>query len=92
MEIEFFELLDSVVHQASLLLQLIQATEPSFSADSVEAEVLTARYFLNVLEHYPNGQISPFDLCRIFNNIEIGFYGSSKKSSCKHRILFNMDG
>lgn len=78
MEIEFFELLDSAVNQASLLLQLIQATDPSFSADSVEAEILTARYFLKLLEHYQNGQISPFDLCRIFNNIEIGFMGAAR--------------
>ncbi|EOR09038.1 hypothetical protein [Acinetobacter genomosp. 15BJ] len=77
-EVEFFELLDSAVNQESLLLELIQTTDPSFSADSVEAEILTARYFLNILEHYKNGQIRPFDLCRIFNNIEIGFIGAPR--------------
>ncbi|EPG38188.1 hypothetical protein F907_02160 [Acinetobacter colistiniresistens] len=77
-EVEFFELLESAVDQESLLLQLIQTTDSSFSADSVEAEILTARYFLNILEHYENGQIRPFDLCRIFNNIEIGFMGAQR--------------
>ncbi|WP_436897214.1 hypothetical protein [Acinetobacter gyllenbergii] len=77
-EVEFFELLDSAVNQESLLLQLIHASDPNFSADSVEAEILTACYFLNILEHYKNGQIRPFDLCRIFNNIEIGFMGAPR--------------
>jgi hypothetical protein len=72
-EMDFFELLDTRVDQKASLFELIQATDPSFSVDCVEAEVLAARYFLKVLEHYQNGQIRPFDLCRIFNNIEAGF-------------------
>lgn len=61
-----------------MLFELIQATDPGFSLDCVEAEVLAAHYFLDVLEHYRNGLIRPFDLCRIFNNIETGFMGAPR--------------
>lgn len=77
-EMDFFELLDTRVDQKALLFELIQATDPSFSVDCVEAEVLAAHYFLNILARYQFGEIRPFELCRIFNNIEIGFMGAAR--------------
>lgn len=77
-EMDFFELLDIRVDQKASLFELIQATDPSFSVDCVEAEVLAAHYFLNILARYQFGEIRPFELCRIFNNIEIGFMGAAR--------------
>lgn len=77
-EMDFFELLDIRVDQKALRFELIQATDPSFSVDCVEAEVLAAHYFLNILARYQVGEIRPFELCKIFNNIEAGFIGAPR--------------
>lgn len=77
-EIECFELFDHDADHKSLLLGLIQRVDVNFSVNSIEAEILAAHYFLNVLKKYQVGEIRPFELCKIFNNIEAGFMGATR--------------
>lgn len=85
-DIDFFELLDGVVDHEAILLQLIQKGDPNFSVNSFEAEILTARYFLDILYHYKIGLIQPLRLCQIFSKIETCFLGASR--NLEERVVY----
>ncbi|MCH7307308.1 hypothetical protein MMO38_04000 [Acinetobacter sp. NIPH 1852] len=85
-DVDFFELLDGAIDHEAILLQLIQKGDPNFSVNSFEAEILTARYFLDVLYHYKIGLIQPLRLCQIFSKIETSFLSASR--NLEERVVY----
>lgn len=49
------------------------AVEPDFSPQSLSAEILAAKYLINLIKRYLNDEITPMDICRVINNIDRGF-------------------
>ncbi|MDS7929430.1 MULTISPECIES: hypothetical protein [Acinetobacter] len=78
-QIDYFtELLLPFNDYNSLLLRTINITDPSFSYNCIEAEILAARFFLDILNNYQENNLSPVQLCTIFNNLETGFMGAPR--------------
>ncbi|CAI3938734.1 unnamed protein product [Commensalibacter communis] len=71
--LELFENLYQETHFESLLLSIIQKTDPSFNKDNLECEVLTAFFFLYFLYAYQDQKIQPIELLNIFSKIEAKF-------------------
>lgn len=67
------ELLELYPNYEPLLLNVIQAKDSEFSSNCLEAEIMAANFFLDVLADYKNGNLSPLKLCTIFSNLESGF-------------------
>jgi len=57
----------------SLLLNLIHISDPEFSHNCLEAEILAAEFFLRILYSYKDGNIKPIKLFKIFSALEAGF-------------------
>lgn len=70
----FIEFTQAETNYAEIILQLIQQSDPEFLPNCFEAEVLTAHFFLNILNHYQHMKgISPLQLCKLFSDIESEF-------------------
>ncbi|WP_180124369.1 hypothetical protein [Acinetobacter sp. YH12097] len=67
------ELLELYPNYEPLLLSVIQIKDSEFSSNCLEAEILAAKFFLDVLADYKNGNLNPLKLCKIFSNLEKGF-------------------
>lgn len=73
------ELLELYPNYEPLLLDVIQKKDFGFSYNCLEAEILAADFFLNILTDYKNRNLSPFKLCKIFNNLENGFLDAPRE-------------
>ena len=60
-------------HFEDILFRLSTAVEPDFSPQSLSAEILAAKYLINLIKRYLNDEITHMDICRVMNNIDRGF-------------------
>ncbi|ERL56747.1 hypothetical protein [Psychrobacter aquaticus] len=76
---EVFELLDAKKdHFEDILFRLSAAAEPDFSPQSLSAEILAAKYLINLIKKYLNDEITPMDICKVINNIDCGFMNAPR--------------
>ena len=71
---EVFEIFYAPKHQfEDILFRLSIAVEPDFLPQSLSAEILAAKYLINLIKRYLNDEITPLDICRVINNIDCDF-------------------
>jgi len=76
---EVFEIFDAQEHHfEDILFKLSIAEEPDFSPQSLSAEILAAKYLINLIKRYLNDEITPLDICRVINNIDCGFMNAPR--------------
>ncbi|MCG3857735.1 hypothetical protein [Psychrobacter sp. Ps2] len=61
-----------------ILFRLSIEAELNFSPQSLSAEILVAKYLINVIKRYLNDEITPLDICRVISNIDCGFMDAQR--------------
>ncbi len=76
---EVFEIFYAPEHHfEDILFRLTVATEPDFLPQSLSAEILAAKYLINLIKRYLNDEVIPIDICRVINNIDCGFMNAPR--------------
>lgn len=76
---EVFEIFDaSEQHLKDILLRLSMTIDSEFSPQSLNAEILAAKYLINSINRYLNDEATPIDICRVVRKIDGGFMNAPR--------------
>ena len=76
---EAFEIFDAQEqHLKDILLRLAMTIDSEFSPQSLNAEILAAKYLINSINRYLNDEATPIDICRVVRKIDGGFMGAPR--------------
>ena len=76
---EVFEIFDAQEqHLEDILLRLTMTIDSDFSPQSLNAEILAAKYLIDSIKKYLSDEMTPIDICRVIRKIDCGFMNAPR--------------
>lgn len=76
---EVFEIFDAPEQLLEdILLRLSMTIDSDFSPQSLNTEILAAKYLIESIKKYLNDDTTPIDICRVIRKIDGGFMGAPR--------------